>query len=69
MAGNNKVPGRSMLNKISSVFGAFEKLRRPLSLTEIAEGADLPLSSAHRIVGEMVEEELLVRTPDRKSVV
>lgn len=66
MAGNNKVPGRSMLNKISSVFGAFEKLRRPLSLTEIAEGADLPLSSAHRIVGEMVEEELLARTPDNR---
>ncbi|HZK32268.1 MAG TPA: IclR family transcriptional regulator [Corynebacterium sp.] len=64
MAGNNRVPGRSLLNKVSAVFGVFERQLRPLSLTEIAAGADLPPSSAHRIVGEMVDEELLTQTPD-----
>lgn len=56
--------GRSVLSKVSAVLGAFESLRRPLSLTEIAEHAELPASSAHRIVNDMVDEELLNRMVD-----
>ena len=54
MAGGSRQPGRSVTDKVSAIFSAFEKERRPLSLTEVAERAELPLSSAHRMVGDRI---------------
>ncbi len=64
MAGGSRQPGRSVLNRISDILAAFESERRPLSMTEIAERADLPMSSAHRMVNDLVDHGLLNRTPD-----
>lgn len=66
MAGGSRQPGRSVTDKVSAIFSAFEKERRPLSLTEVAERAELPLSSAHRMVGDLVEHGLLTRTADNR---
>lgn len=69
MAGNNRRPGRSMINKVSSVLRSFEISRRPQTLTTIAASADLPLSTAHRIVTEMVDEQLLSRLSDGRYTI
>lgn len=64
MAGGSQQPGRSVMDRVSAILASLEKERRPLSLTEIAEHADLPLSSAHRMVGDLVGHRLLTRTAD-----
>lgn len=64
MAGGSRQPGRSVTDKVSAIFSAFERERRPLSLTEVAEHADLPLSSAHRMVKDLIGHGLLTRTAD-----
>lgn len=46
------------------MLAAFEQDPRPLGLTEIARLADLPVSTAHRLVNELVEGELLTRTSE-----
>ncbi|QCU78929.1 IclR family transcriptional regulator [Citricoccus sp. SGAir0253] len=63
MAGGSRDPGRSVTDKVLSVLTAFEKERRALGLSEIAVLADLPVSTAHRLVGELTEWGFLSRTP------
>ncbi len=46
--------GRSVASKVLRILEAFEPAPAPLSLTQIAESAALPLPTAHRLVGEMV---------------
>ena len=55
MAGGSSQPGRSVTSKILAILAAFETTRRSLSLTEISAAADLPLSTTHRLVGELVD--------------
>ncbi|MFE1646615.1 IclR family transcriptional regulator [Microbacterium sp. P01] len=57
--------GQTVLSKHLRVLGAFEAAVPFLTLTEIADRADLAPSSAHRIVGELEHEGLLERLPDR----
>lgn len=64
MAGGNRTPGRTVTSKVIAVLGAFEKSTRPLGLTEIAELADLPASTTHRLVNELTEGGLLSRKSD-----
>lgn len=47
-------PGRSVTSKVLAILGAFETGRAALTLTEVAARADLPLPTAHRLVGELV---------------
>lgn len=63
MAGGNSQPGRTVTSKTLAILAAFETSRRALSLTEIAESADLPLSTTHRLVAELVEWGMLTRSP------
>lgn len=63
MAGGNRDPGRSVTDKVLSVLTAFEKERRSLALTEIAALAGVPVSTAHRLVGELTDWGFLSRTP------
>ncbi|MCY1158398.1 MAG: IclR family transcriptional regulator [Citricoccus sp.] len=63
MAGGNRDPGRTVTDKVLSVLTAFEKERRSLALTEIAALADVPVSTAHRLVGELTDWGFLSRTP------
>lgn len=62
MAGGSRESGRSVTSKVLAVLAAFEGARTSLTLTEIAERAEIPLSTAHRIVGELAESGLLART-------
>lgn len=62
MAGGSTQPGRSVTSKILAILAAFETSRRSLSLTEIAQATELPLSTTHRLVGELVEWGMLSRT-------
>lgn len=55
MAVDPPAPPRSVAAKVLGVLSAFEADQARLSLTQIATHADLPLPTAHRIVGELVE--------------
>ncbi|MEU2978651.1 IclR family transcriptional regulator [Streptomyces hirsutus] len=47
--------GRTVTSKALALLGAFESGPTALSLSDLAEHADLPLPTAHRLVGELVE--------------
>ncbi|NEA32850.1 IclR family transcriptional regulator [Streptomyces sp. SID13031] len=53
-------------SKLLSVLSAFTEQRPALTLTEIAAGTALPLSTAHRLVGELAAWGALERGPDAR---
>lgn len=61
MSGNSKEPGRSVTSKVLAIIEVFETARRSVTLTEISAKSGVPLSTAHRLVGEMVDWGLLSR--------
>jgi DNA-binding IclR family transcriptional regulator len=63
MAGGSREPGRTVTSKCMALLFAFESNRRSLSLTELAEIANVPLSTTHRLVAELVEWGALARDP------
>jgi DNA-binding IclR family transcriptional regulator len=69
MAGNSARPGVSVMSKAIAVLEAFDEQHRRLSLSEIARRADLPIATAFRLVGELVEGDLLARRSDGDYVV
>lgn len=69
MAGNSSVPGASVTSRALAVVGAFDEGHRRLSLTALAERAELPLPTAHRLVGELVEWGALARTSSGDYVI
>jgi DNA-binding IclR family transcriptional regulator len=69
MAGNSTKPGVSVLSRAIAVLGAFDEQHRRLTLSEIARRADLPVATAFRLVGELVEGDLLARRSSGEYVV
>ena len=69
MAGNVSVPGASVVSRGLRLLFAFDDAHRRLTLSELAERAELPLSTAHRLVGELVGGGALVRRPNGEYVV
>ena len=65
MAGNSSAPGASVTSRALGLIGAFDEEHRRLSLTSLAERADLPLPTAHRLVGELVDKVTSV-APERE---
>lgn len=57
--------GETVLHKHLRVLDAFDARHPFLSLAEIAAIADLPVSTAHRLAGELEREGLLERREDR----
>lgn len=53
MAGNLNQPGESVSTRLLRVLEAFDLSRTELSLTEIATAAELPISTARRLIGEL----------------
>ena len=47
--------GRTVTSKVMAIFAAFEDAPTSLSLSQIAAAADMPLPTAHRLVGELVQ--------------
>lgn len=62
MAGGNRTAGRSVTSKVLAILEVFETSRRSMPLSELAAQADLPVSTTHRLVGELVEWGLLSRS-------
>lgn len=62
MAGNSSRPGASVTSRALALLAAFDAEHRRLTLSGLAERADLPLPTAHRLVGELVAWGALTRT-------
>src|SRR5690625_7378314 len=62
------VSPRSMLGKASDILAAFSLEAPVLTQAEITRRADLPHSTARRIVAEMVDHGMLDKTQDGKFV-
>lgn len=58
-----------MTSKVLAILGAFDGAAPGLTLTELAGRADLPLATAHRLVGELVEWGALARLASGRYVV
>ncbi|MGB0099597.1 MAG: IclR family transcriptional regulator [Nocardioides sp.] len=69
MAGNTSTPGASVASRVLALLGAFDERHRRLTLTELAQRAGLPVPTAHRLVGELVDWGALVRSPAGDYVV
>lgn len=69
VAGNAARPGLSVTSRALAVLGAFDARHRRLTLTELAERADLPAATAHRLVGELVAWGALARTGSGEYVI
>jgi DNA-binding IclR family transcriptional regulator len=64
MAGGAADPGRSVTSRALAVLDAFGATAPRLSLTEIAARSGLPLTTAHRLLGELTEWGALTRRSD-----
>lgn len=62
----NSSKGESVVERLSRVLRVFDEDHQVLSATEVAQRANLAMSTAHRMVIAMADEGLLVRTPDGK---
>jgi DNA-binding IclR family transcriptional regulator len=69
MAGNVSRAGASVTSRALALVGAFDTRHRKLSLSELAARADLPMPTAHRLVGELVAWGALSRTRSGEYVV
>jgi DNA-binding IclR family transcriptional regulator len=62
-------PGTTVTSRALAVLGSFDAAHRALTLTEIAQRADLTLPTAHRLVGELAAWGALRRTRHGQYVV
>jgi DNA-binding IclR family transcriptional regulator len=69
VAGNTSTPGASVTSRALALLGAFDEEHRRLSLTALAARAELPVPTAHRLVGELVEWGALARSASGEYVV
>lgn len=53
MAGGTSEPGQSVTGRVLTILALFERSLSPRSLTDISTETGLPLSTAHRLVGEL----------------
>jgi DNA-binding IclR family transcriptional regulator len=56
-------------SRVLAILGAFDELRPRLTLTELAQQAGLPLSTAHRLLGELQAWDAVERDADGSYVV
>ncbi len=64
MAGRTTAPGRSVTSRALAVLDAFDSAAPRLSLSEIAARSGMPLTTTHRLLGELADWGALVRRPD-----
>jgi DNA-binding IclR family transcriptional regulator len=65
MAGHSSVVRRSVTNKVAAILLACSP-QFGRSMAELARAADLPVSTTHRLIGELVARRLLERTEGGK---
>jgi DNA-binding IclR family transcriptional regulator len=61
MTGPVTAPRPSVTSRALAILAAFDERHRRLSLSEIASRSDLPIATAHRLVGELAEWGALAR--------
>jgi DNA-binding IclR family transcriptional regulator len=64
MAGHSAAPGRSVTSRALGILDAFGSDSPRLSLSDIAERSSTPLTTAHRLLGELTEWGALIRRAD-----
>lgn len=64
MGGNTREAGRSTTSRVLSLFAAFSSVCPVLGLTELARASGLPMATAHRLAGELVQWGALERRED-----
>jgi DNA-binding IclR family transcriptional regulator len=64
VAGRSTTPGRSVTSRALAVLDAFDAGAPRLTLSEIAQRSGTPLTTAHRLLGELVDWGALVRRSD-----
>jgi DNA-binding IclR family transcriptional regulator len=64
MGGNTRELGRTSSSRLLALLGAFSTGAQPMSLTELAQASDLPVSTAHRLLGELCEWGAVQRNVD-----
>ncbi|TDD44661.1 IclR family transcriptional regulator [Kribbella antibiotica] len=69
MAGRVSTPGATVVSRALALLFAFDEQHRRLTLSELAARADLPLPTAHRLVGELVAGGALAKRSDGAYVV
>jgi DNA-binding IclR family transcriptional regulator len=69
MAGNVSRAGATVTSRALALIGAFDARHRRLSLSQLAERAELPVPTAHRLVAELVAWGALSRTVSGEYVV
>jgi DNA-binding IclR family transcriptional regulator len=69
MAGNSRHGGTSVTSRALAILSAFDEQHRSLSLSDIAARADLPLATAHRLLGELFRWGALERLPSGDYVI
>ncbi|KXX55416.1 MULTISPECIES: IclR family transcriptional regulator [Rhodococcus] len=58
--------GDSVIGRVVRLLSAFDRNLRSLPLTTLANRADLPLTTTHRLVNELVKHGLLERAPSKE---
>lgn len=69
VSGNAARPGRSVTGRALAVLGAFDDRHRRLTLSQLASRAGVPVTTAHRLVGDLVAWGALDRTATGEYVV
>src|SRR5215467_7910252 len=64
MAGRGRDPGQSVTSRVLAVLSAFDDGHPRLRLSEVARRSGLPVSTASRLLAELVAGEALARRPD-----
>ena len=64
MAGGARDPGQSVVSRALALLDAFDSDHPHLTLSELSRAADLPLATAHRLLGELVTWGAVVRRRD-----
>lgn len=69
MAGNTSVPGATVASRLLAIIAAFDERHRALTLTELAQRANLALPTASRLAAELVAGAALDRRADGRYVI
>jgi DNA-binding IclR family transcriptional regulator len=69
MAGNTGQPGASVISRALALLSAFDERHRSLTLTELAERADLPPATAYRQIKELVDGGALARNSNGEYMI